>query len=478
MAYTVTQNTSFLTLASVLQKIISFVYFTIIARIIGVENTGQYFFAIAFTTIFTVVADFGLGPVFTREVARAPEKSEKYLNTVITTKILFGLAAYLLVVLFANLLNYPMLTKHLIYLSGITMFFDNLHAGYYALFRARKNLVYEAIGLVGSQFLTLVIGTVALVLKWSLIWLIIAYTIPAFLNFIFSGLSAKRVFKLKYYFSLSKDILKWLLPMALPFAIAGLLGRLYSYSDSILMSKFLSSDALGYWSVPYKITFAFQFIPIALATSVYPVMSGLHVSEPNKIGELFQKSWRYLFMIVFPLSLGVITLAEPIILHLYKPTFAPSIPVLQILMVSLIFGYLGFITTALINATNHQKVQTSLVAVALVVNLSLNFFLLPRHGIQGAALAALGSNITLCLLGYYFSSRYVKLNHGLITSYLLSSLFAALIMAVVVWYLSTTVHYLLIIPIGALVYIIMLFLVKGVTMEMVREAKRKIFKTT
>ncbi|HLC70268.1 MAG TPA: flippase [Patescibacteria group bacterium] len=477
MAYTVTQNTSFLTVASVLQKIISFVYFTIIARIIGVENTGQYFFAIAFTTVFTVVADFGLGPVFTREAARAPEKSEKYLNTVITSKILFGIAAYLLVVLFANLLNYPALTKHLIYLSGVTMFFDNLHAGYYALFRARKNLKYEAVGLVGSQFLTLVIGTIALVLKWPLIWLIGAYTIPAFLNFLFSSYFAHQVYKLKYYFSLSKDILKWLLPMALPFALAGLLGRLYSYSDSIIMSKFLSPESLGYWSVPYKITFAFQFIPIALATSVYPVMSGLHVSEPGKIGELFQKSWRYLLILVLPLSLGIIILAEPIILHLYKPTFAPSIPVLQILMVSLIFGYLSFITTALINATNHQKVQTTLVGLALVVNLSLNFLLLPRLGIVGAALAALGSNVTLCLSGYYFSSRYAKLDHKRIMGFLLKSLGAAVIMALTIMALKTRVHYIFTIPIGAVIYFVFLFLFKGISLELLKEAKKKIFKT-
>ena len=52
MSYTVAQNATFLTGASILQRMISFVYFIFIARAIGVENTGQYFFAIAFTSIF------------------------------------------------------------------------------------------------------------------------------------------------------------------------------------------------------------------------------------------------------------------------------------------------------------------------------------------------------------------------------------------------------------------------------------------
>jgi len=142
-SFTVTQNTSFLTAASVLQKVISFVYFTIVARLVGVENTGVYFFAITFTTIFTVVADFGMGPVLTREVARFPDKSEQYLHTAFWSKIIFGILSYGLVIFFVNVLNYPHLTKLLVSISGVTMFFDNLHAAFYSIFRARKNLIYE-----------------------------------------------------------------------------------------------------------------------------------------------------------------------------------------------------------------------------------------------------------------------------------------------------------------------------------------------
>jgi O-antigen/teichoic acid export membrane protein len=85
MSYTVAQNTSFLTIASVLQKVISFFYFIFVARMIQVEHTGVYFFAITFTTIFTVVADFGMGPVLTRETARFPDRAQSYFNTVFWT---------------------------------------------------------------------------------------------------------------------------------------------------------------------------------------------------------------------------------------------------------------------------------------------------------------------------------------------------------------------------------------------------------
>ena len=47
----IARNTSYLTLALILQKIISFTYFTLLARYVGPVSLGKYYFAISFTTI-------------------------------------------------------------------------------------------------------------------------------------------------------------------------------------------------------------------------------------------------------------------------------------------------------------------------------------------------------------------------------------------------------------------------------------------
>ena len=476
MSYSVAQNTTFLTVASVAQKIISFAYFLFIASIIDVGDTGQYFFAISFTTIFTVVADFGLGPVLTREAAKYPEKSEAYLATVFFTKCAFGLVAYGLVIFLANLLNYSAETRLLIYLSGITMLFDNLQGSFYSIFRARKNLIYESIGILGSQFLTLVIGTTALLLGFPLYWLIIAYTIPSFLNMVYAGIFTWRVYGLPRRWVFDPAVLKSFLVLAVPFALAGIISRLYSYFDAILMSKLLSPEHLGWWSVPYKITFAFQFIPAALSASVYPAMSSLSITDTSKIGAMFEKSWRYLFIIVFPLALGLVVLAKPFIFAFRGDQYLPSVPVLQILALSLIFGYLSFISGALLNATNHQRTQTILLGVALLTSIALNLVFIPRWGIQGAAVAAVISNIILCSGGFYFARRFVVINGKNIFRYANQALWPAIIMAVVVHYLSQRLHFVVTVPIGALVYGILLFVTGGMSREMVVTGFKKVWK--
>ncbi len=475
MAYSVTQNTTFMTAASVLQKLVSFVYFTVIARLIGVENTGVYFFAIAFSTIFAVIADFGFNSVLTRESAKFPSDTERYLSTVLVTKIFFGLVSYLLLVLTVNILNYPTTTQYLIYIAGVTMVFDNLHTMFYCVFRAKRNLVYEGIGIVGMQLITLVIGSVTLYLRWPLIWLILAYTIPSIMNTVFAATVARRRFGLRFGLRFDKNIFKTFLVFSIPLAMAGILGRLYAYSDSLLMSKMLTKQELGLWSVPYKITFAFQFIPIALAASVYPVMSTFSLENKEKISELFTKSWRYLFTIVFPLSFGLIAIAKPVMIFLYGPSYALAAPALQILMGSLIFGFLSFITGALLNATNHQKTQTSLLAAVLVVNIAINLALLPRWGIYGAALAALVSNFILCISGFLFSNKYIKLDLKILSKYFLQAFIPAGIMGVIVHYISLRINFLIAVPLGVVVYAILLFVSGGISLSLLDKIKSKVW---
>lgn len=474
MSYTVAQNTSFLTAASILQKFVSFVYFTIVARIIGVGNTGSYFFAITFTTIFTVVADFGMGPVLTREVSKFPERAATYMNTVLASKILFGFFTYLLVIFFTILLDYPIPLRSLILLSGITMFFDNLQGCFFSIFRAKKNLVYESIAVVISQVITLVIGTAAILLHAPLIWLIAAYTIPSAIIVFYGAYFVRKVYHIRIYPMFDRQIFRQFLFLAVPFAFAGILGRLYSYSDSLIMSKLLTPQDLGWWSVPYKITFAFQFIPMALSASVYPAISSLTVTDPGKISELFIKAWKYLFIIIFPLSLGLIAVAEPLIIQLYGVEYSPSVPVLRILLVSLFFSYLSIISGALLNATNHQKIQTSLIAAALGINIILNIILIPKLGIIGAAYSAFFSNLVLWLLGLVYIRKVVVLSNARLVRNGVHILSLAIFMAILVYFLTLNMSYILTIPVGVAVYVVLLFLTGVVDRELLGNYLQKI----
>jgi O-antigen/teichoic acid export membrane protein len=146
---------------------------------------------------------------------------------------------------------------------------------------------------------------------------------------------------------------------------------------------------------------------------------------------------------------------------------------LKILLISLIFSYLSYITGALLNATNRQKAQTAILAFALLINLTMNLFLIPRYGIVGAAYSMLVSNAIICLVGFLFCDRAVELNKLALLKSAFQSMWPAVIMGLSVYYLADKIHFLIAIPIGAVIYFALSFLSGGLNMYM---AKRVILK--
>ncbi len=466
MSNNIAKNTTFMTVASIAQRVVSFVYFIIIARVIGVENTGDYFFALSFSTIFLVIADFGLNNVLVRELARNREQGNSYLNSLLSLKFFLGLLSYVLIILFANILGYSESTRQLIYVAGITVIFDSLQNLFYASLRAAEKLKYEAFGIFMSQVITMIIGTTALLLRWPLYFLILAYTIPSFLSVFYAGYFTAKNVGWKFHPVWKKEILQPFFFMALPFFAAAIIGKLFSFSDSLLMSKILDKTQLGYWSVPYKIVFAFQFIPIALTASLYPVISALHTGEnKERIAQLLLKGWRYLLLIVMPLMFGIYAIADNFIVSFYTVAYTPSIMVLKILIFTLVFSYLNYTMAALLNAVNKQNEQTLLMLFALVLSICLNLWLLPKYLVTGAAISALLSNVILFICTLWRVRKIIFLPLRDIITLFDKCLWPSVIMAATVVYLQNYWHFIFCIIVGVFVYTGAAFIFGGLTRE-------------
>lgn len=474
MANSITKNTTLLTGASILQKVVSFVYFTLVARYLGAGDTSQYFLALSFVAVFTVVADFGITPSLTRELSKFPEKARDYLNSVFWIKLLFGLLAYALIFASVNILNYPDFTKRLIMVAGLTVLLDNLNAVAYAYLRSIKNLTYESVAIFLSQLTTLIVGSVALFTHASMFWLVGAYAVPSFINFFVLLGYLKIKYQIVYAWRLNSSLIKAFLLIALPFALAGIISRLYSYTDTVIMSKVLTKEELGWWSVPYKIIFAFQFLPAALTISVYPVMSRAYLENKARVAALYERAWQYLLLISVPMAFGLLVVARPVILKVYTASYWPSVLALQVLGFAIIFIFLSYINGALLNATGRQKIQTSIVAISWVASTILNLLLIPRFGIYGAAVTALLTNALAFFIGYVFIGKFIPLPHREILVISAKAILAAAIMSAVVFVLEKRLNFIVAVPVGALVYGLLIYWFKVVSKQTIKDTLIKI----
>src|SRR3989338_4026117 len=118
------RNTLQLTLASVGQKALAFLYFLLLARTVGAEQTGAYFLALSITTMFSVLTDVGLQPVLILEVAKGREDWRSIFSATLGLKLLFTIITSGLVVGFVSVMGYGWDVRSLVYLALAVMALD------------------------------------------------------------------------------------------------------------------------------------------------------------------------------------------------------------------------------------------------------------------------------------------------------------------------------------------------------------------
>jgi len=309
--------------------------------------------------------------------------------------------------------------------------------------------------------LTLVLGSIFLILKLPLIFLILAFTISSFLNVCFVASILFFKFKITLRPKYDRETFFFIGKIAIPFAFAAIFARVYSYIDSILLSKLAGDIAVGWYSIPYKITYAFQFIPIALAASIFPAMSSYFVSSKGLLARTFERAVYYLTIISVPIAFGVYAIADKLIHRIWGEAFEASIIPLQILIFSLIFLFANFPVGSLLNACNRQKRNTINIGIAMIVNVVLNLILIPRFTFIGTSIASLISIFTLLVLGLYVTRQIITPNWGFLTKTLFKTVVSAGIMLILLLALKESVSFILLIPIGIIVYFVILFLLRG-----------------
>jgi len=402
----VVKNTLFLTLSLVISKVLSFIYFAVVARYLGVEVTGAYIFALSLTTLCAIISDFGLTPFITRVVS-AEQGSPRIFGGAILTKILLIVASVAVVSGVTAFSSYEVAILRLLPFAMLVMVLDAVQVFLYGVLRGLQLLSYESIGMVSGQMLSLVFGVVGLLSGFDEVWLIIGLSLGSLLQVVLSWVivARKRVF-VSVAFPSSHDM-RLIGAGSIAFGLAGLFSRGYSQIDMVLLQHFTSLAVVGVYAVASKIVFSLQFIPIALSASLFPALS--KVSHDTVASQkLLKGGFHYLMIICVPLSLCMIVFAQPILQFAFGVNYLLATIPLQILAVSLLFGFLDYPLGAYLNGSGKAKLQTMSMGITLGVNIMCNVLLIPYLGAVGAAISALIAQCVLFFCGYYFSRFVLK----------------------------------------------------------------------
>lgn len=444
------KNSIFFTSSTILQKIIAFFYFSFITKIIGVESTGVYFLVLAVVGIASVFADFGVTNYFIRGGSQE-EKVESIVPKLIGVKLLIIPVAVAAVFLIGHA-GYESSIWPFLGLGSVILALDAVSVSLFGILRSRQNLIFESIGILIGQTITAGVGAYLLlsgqVSVTSLLFALIAGSA-------FNAIYGTAVLGYKYGAIIFKPQFKWFFPVisaSSAFFLATIFTKVYSYADSLIISMLLGSFAVGVYAVAYKLTYAFQFFPLAFIAALYPKLSS-EFKNRKESDRVLKISFEYLSLLAFPIVFGIFSVAEELILFYSTPEFLPAVPVLQVLIFVLLFIFLDFPLGAFLNA-QHKHVQKTLVmGFTMAINVIGNLLFISLLGIIGAAVAALISFVFMLLADWFFARKLTDLTEldilKLITPYLLS----AVAMSTVVFFAPTN-NLIAKVAIGGIVYIL------------------------
>ncbi len=403
----IARNTTAMTLAYIGQKVLSFFYFAVIARTMGVEGTGRYFLATSFTMLFSVIADFGLAPLLIRETAKLREQAQDTIRSIIGAKFILSCVALLAINIVALTFPYPTITKQLIALASLSMILESWNLVLYGILRGWQRLEYEALGIIIGQATTVALGLIGALVFHSLHLLVIALVIGNGASFLWALSIVGWRLRVPLAPVFSPARLRLLAITVLPFALAAIFTRVTGFIDSILVSLLGTETMVGLYSVPFKVTFSLQFIPLAFAAALLPAMSALSKESHEQLARTYVKSTTLLFFLALPIALGIALLADPLIPLLFGAQYLPAVPAIRVMIFSIVFLFFNFPIGSLLVATNRQAINTTLLGVAMTINIITNIIAIPILGILGPALAALLANATLSIMGFVAVRRAI-----------------------------------------------------------------------
>jgi O-antigen/teichoic acid export membrane protein len=452
----VAKNTFFIAFSNVGTKIIAFFITIYLARYLGVSDFGKYTFIITYLMMFSFVASFGLDPVVIRNISKKPEQITEIMSNSLVIRFITALIAIIFSIVCIYILNYPSDTILYVKYASIILLFQGISYLVESLFQAKLKMEYSAISQISSK---LIFGIAVFFLirgNYGITYIIFAYIFSELVRTLISFSIAKKI--VNFHPTIEKKRYQDLIVQALPFVLGYGLAALFNRFDILMLSIMQGETAVGYYSAPYKLTESILFIPSALAGSLMPVMAKQFEKQKEKLEYTYSLGTRYIFLLLFPITIGGCVLGKDIIFLAFGDDFSDSIFVFQILTISIIFNSLNSIQTALLVAANKQQFNNIAVTICAVLNIILNFILIPKYDFIGAAVATLISVICLYWIGYYAIYKDLKIQP--LKSILYKYILAAAIMSSIIIKLNMNIF--LEILLGAIIYIIIIVSLKGI----------------
>ena len=394
----------------VFQMILTLVVGMLTARYLGPSNYGVIGETASYVSFFSVICQLGFNSTAVKEIMDNKEREGEILGTAIFFRVCTSLISTIAITCLLYVLkDGDRVIVWVAFLQSLSLIFQSFEMIHY-WYQSRLE-THVSVKIQSFAYIIMAVYKVALLaLGQSVEWFAFSTAlemavVAAALVFIYGRGEGK---KLTISIRAGIELLK----SSYHFILSGLMVTVYSEMDKIMLGEMLSEAAVGFYTAATKVSSMWSFVLIALINSSRPVI----ISSRNHSQELYVKQNKRLYAAVIWIGitagLGVNLLGKWIIYFMYGEAYLPATSSLQISAWYTMFAMLGTARGIWIVCENKAKYVKYYLGIGAVINVILNYLLIPSFGPGGAAAATLITQIfTAVLAPAFFKETRIYTKH-------------------------------------------------------------------
>ncbi len=398
-------NTGYLAGEKVFNMILSLLVGIWVARYLGPEDYGLWQYASSLVGLVTALATLGTTQIVIRDLVNEPKENEgSILGTSFLLMIVAGSITAIAIIGIGFWFNDESVTRWLIVISSVNLILISFNAFDY-WFQSKVLSKYSVFARTGANLMASVLKVLFIILTLSVIYFALAVIIGAVVKIIIWLYSYKKENRNIYSWNFDANYAKEILKDSWPLIISGLSVAIYMKIDQVMLKSMVDASAVGNYAVAVKISELWYFIPIAIASSVYPTI----IKSKKENIEKYYKRLQYLYDMMAGMAVVIAVpmtfLSNPLIKVLFGPDYSMAGGVLAIHIWAGIFVFLGVARSKWIINENYQFYGMIFTISGAISNVILNIWLIPLLGIIGAAWATVISYIISAWASSFFISK-------------------------------------------------------------------------
>jgi len=401
-------------MGSVLQKSIGFLLFPIYTRLLTPAAYGSQDLIFTSVTITSYLLILGLDSGTARNYydAKTPAEKKKIISTYLwfeliisvpATLILIGLATPICTLLFRD----ATLTPY--FRVGVASLPFSLVASV-SLLTLRLTFQSRTFSIVtASSVLVQAIASIVLVvvLRLDVMGVFLAHLV----TMVFRSLVGIALTYNQFGWILSSAWLKLLLVFGMPLVPASLSIWIMNYSNRYFLVRLTSLDEVGLLSVGTKVASIAVLVITAFRMAWGPFAYSL-IDDENLARKTYSRVLTYYLIVTLIAAVSLSIFSRELVLLLSTPVYEESASTIPFLALSATFWGAAVIVGIGYGIAKRSYHTTIATIGGAIVNIGLNFILIPRWGIVGAAISTMAGNLIAMMYSYFVAQRYFKVKYN------------------------------------------------------------------